>query len=247
MDCFFFSPHRKFAGTLPGKWGQRWQAEDINTVIKVLVRSLGDTRVSVVISPQQQRWLIGRQPHGGHVGGKMGWERWFFFSDSVFFGAGGCWGILPCHALGCKHSWAFRGFSAEAQWAVLTLLPVCQTTCQARNLHIYQLQTEPSTHTHTDTRAHLPAKHPNLIIESMLAPYCAPRGSSAHKMVTAKNPDGLQQAGWDVSQCKMKHHAALDPFLTVWLLGYCTIPRYYNILLKSFHLFPAQSSQIHLS
>lgn len=80
---------------LPGKWGQRWQAQDIDTVIKVLVRSLGDTRVSVVIAPQQQRWLIGRQPHGGHGGGKNG-NRVVFFLILCFLEQGAVGGF--CHA-----------------------------------------------------------------------------------------------------------------------------------------------------
>lgn len=149
MDCFFSPAHRKFAGTLPGKWGQRWQAEDINTVIKVLVRSLGDTWVSVVISPQQQRWLIGRQPHGGHVEGKMGWERHFFFWFCVFWAVGGfcratLWAVNTAERSGVflqKHNGPFSHYCQFAK--PLAKLEI-STSISFRQSPVH-------THTHTCT------------------------------------------------------------------------------------------------
>ena len=112
----------------------------------------------------------------------------------------------------CRHAlWAVNtaecsGFFRRRTMGLSDMTDRLQTTCQA------EVSTSISFRLHADRawHTHLPAKHPHLIIESVLAPYCAPRGSSAHKMATEKNPDGFQQAdiaGWAVSWCKIKHHA----------------------------------------
>lgn len=120
-------------------------------------------------------------------------------SDSAlcFFGAGVALPLRDSHRRICRPTlWAVNtaersGFFRRSTMGLSHITARLQTTCQARSPHIYQLQAacrQGLAHTH------LPAEHPHLIIESVLAPYCAPRGSSAHKMATEKNPDGLQQA-----------------------------------------------------
>lgn len=117
-----------------------------------------------------------------------------------------------------------------AQWASLTLQSCCKPLARL------QVSTSISVRRHTDRawHKHLTAEHPHLIIESVLAPYCAPRGSSAHKMATEKKPQMIfsrqikqgemfPDVKWSNMQCKSCVSA-------IWLLEYCTKVCYNTVI-----------------